>query len=134
MLTMDSSRLTEIKYNVTPARKYHLIERVQDLEGLGIARGIGENTWIQMDGKTILLLQSLDGLPENLESLQIDYLVAGKKIQKKLPELLLGLQFEKLILDASISQADIDKIMQEKGQKSMKIHSIQKDGAFVIRI
>lgn len=124
----------EVNFNITPARNYHLIKNVYDLENLKIVREIGSNTLIHWNNKTILILNELHSLTKKYTHIPIDYLVIGKEMIRDLPEITGLLNIKNLILDSTVSKAAGEKVRHQVNGNDTNIHSIKIDGAYKISI
>ena len=124
----------EVNYNITPNRRYQLIEHVDDLKNLEIVNEIGKNTLVQWNDKTIIVLNELSCLTKRHIHISVDYLVIGNKIIQDLPEIEKIFTIKNLILDATVSQASCEKVLQQRKRGGIIIHSIKMDGAYKISI
>jgi len=124
----------EVNFNITPNRKYHLIENVYELKNLELVRRFGNNTLIYLNNETILILNELQSLTEKDINISIDYLVIGKNVIQELPEIMELLNIKNLILDATVSKAAGEKVCHQVNGSTTNIHSINKDGTYKISI
>lgn len=124
----------DVNFNITPTRKYHLIENVYDLKNLEIVREIGNNTLIHWNNKTILILNELHSLTPKNSGIPIDYLVIGKEVIMDFPEIEKIMKIKNLILASTVSKSASEKLYHHiKGNYTI-IHSIKIDGAYKISI
>ncbi len=122
----------QVDYNISPNRKFHLIENIYDLEKLGLVKKIGENILIQWFGKSILILNKLPNISENYTSISIDYLVIGKNMVRDISELEKLVKIKNLILDATIDENASEVVFKQN--LGFNIYSISLQGAYNIVI
>lgn len=132
LISSENQLKSQVNYNISPNRKYHLIENIFDLEKLELVKKIGENILIQWYGKSILVLNKMPNIPENYAGISIDYLVIGKNLVLNISALGKLIKIKNLILDASIDVNTSELIF--KKNSGINIYSISLQGAYKIVI
>ena len=133
-ISSDNGVTNEDEYfNVLPYRIQHLIEEVYNSQEFQCTKKIGNNRLIFIQNKSILILDDLNSLTKQEEMVSIDHLVVGKSMIKNLSESMDFLHFKQLILDNTITTDNYKKILDEV-PTTVAIHSIRRDGAYVIGI
>lgn len=122
----------DVIYNISPSRKFHLIENIYNIKNLDNVIEIGNNTLIHWNRNTILILSELHSITTKNVDITIDYLIIGKKIIPDIVELKNLMKIKNLILDSTVNQ-EAGKIIRDLMKGSdINIHSIQTDGAYKI--
>ncbi len=125
---------SEVHFNITPNRKYHLITDVQPINNLTLSRNIGKNQLLIVHNKTILIIREIESLTQELNGMPVDYLVVNKNSIKDLNMLMHYFRFETLILDGTIPN-DVFVLTSDDQLKNVpEIHSLAENGAYVIDI
>jgi len=122
-----------VKYNIIPNRKYSsfaLVKTMQDLETLRI---MGKNSLIRIGDKSIFFVEELGILALGNDDIIIDYIVLYVRSSDFIGHLDDYIFYRNIILDGSIQSTKATKI-EELALKSATIHSVSRDGAFVINL
>jgi len=123
----------DIHFNITPNRMHHLISNTKSIDELITVTSFGENTLLYQNNISILFLEDPSSISRQSIEILIDYLVIGRKAARFLGKNPDFIQYKKLIMDATINEKTALSIESKIGNPS-KIHSISKDGAFIISI
>jgi competence protein ComEC len=130
--TQNEKSLFEMIFNVFPNREYHLISEVRNLNLMDNAKKIGKNTLLILNGRRMLVFDDPFDLSSQVENVELDYLIIGRKSIPHLNFIAHSLRFKNLILDGTIHSADIDAIKNHL--KAPAIHSILQAGVLSISI
>jgi len=123
----------DIQFNITPNRMYHQISNTKSFYELKTVTSFGKNTLLYQNNISIFFLEDPYSISEQSTQIQIDYLVIGEKAARFLGKNPAFIKYKKLIMDATINEKIALSIVNKIG-KSSKIHSISKDGAYIISI
>ncbi len=115
-------------YQVSPNRLALGISRVLAGERQSFVRNFQGGSVIRWEGRTILLLNEL---PDELNALDVDYLIVSGSATRNLSGVLKKIKAHKVILDSSNSYFVTNKSLNSLTQ-AMPIHSVWHHGAFEI--
>jgi hypothetical protein len=129
----SGSERSQIFYNVLPNRKYHQITSVKNIEELKTYSEIDKNQVLVVGGKSFLAVKDYQNLRITNGNVEVDYLVLDKNTVKHLDSIKENLNFKNVILDGSIKRWEIKKVTHQISS-SKNIHSVHRDGAFILSI
>lgn len=128
-----SEQQSEVNFNIQPNRNFHLIRDLKSMNDLSSARSVGENELLVLGNTSIIFINNTHGLSAKLHGLQIDFLVVGRQEIRWLEDEAASFTFKKVVLDSSLSSWEIVDITA-KLPSEVQLYSIDKEGAFVLRI
>jgi competence protein ComEC len=129
----DKEGQQAINYNIQPNRDYHLIQDLKSMNDLPSARSVGDNEILMLGNTSILFINNTHGLSAKLHGLQIDVLVIGRQGIQWLQGEANSFAINNIVLDDSLRSWEIDEISAIIPSE-VRIHAIDRDGAFVLRI
>ena len=122
-----------IHFNITPNRKHNKIATILNIEESEYIRQIGKNTLLMCEGVSVLFLEELTNVSNQLPKPIINFIVVGKNSLNYLPELKEILEYEYLIIDATVNAEQVIAV-KKSIENASKIHGVSVDGAYVIMI
>lgn len=122
-----------VNFNIQPNRDFHLIRDLKSMNDLSSATSFGHNEILMLGNTSILFINETDGLSAKLNGLQIDFLVVGKQGIHWLKDEAASFNFNNVVLDSSLPGWEITDITA-KLPSEVQIYSVDRDGAFVLRI
>ncbi len=134
IISSNEKLKSQVRFSISPNRKYHLIENVHNLGELEMIKEIEENILIRWEGKSILILSKYPDNSINYAGISIDYLVIGKNLVQELSKLENLIKIKNLILDSTIDIKTSKMLLDLKHNSNMKIYSISMEGAYSIVI
>jgi competence protein ComEC len=122
-----------VRYNIQPNRDFHLINELQSLGDLPSAYSDDGNRILVIGNTSIFFINEINRLSAKLNELELDVLVVGKQGIDWLDKNAGSFTYKNLVLDSSVKSWEIADI-KAKLPTNVRIYSVEKDGAFILRI